>query len=112
VRRHDDLALVAQGLNITTFRCVPRDLQSRIGDEAVERHLDTLNRTVLDRLQRGGDAFVSNAVVPRPLRAARVHRHFPHDARRRGRGSRDRGATGTRRSCGAGGRTALTRHRT
>ena len=29
----------------------------------VERHLDALNRTVLDRLQRGGEAFVSNAVV-------------------------------------------------
>ena len=32
-------------------------------DEAVERHLDALNRTLLDRLQRGGEAFLSNAVV-------------------------------------------------
>jgi glutamate/tyrosine decarboxylase-like PLP-dependent enzyme len=63
VRRHDDLELVTQGLSITTFRCVPHDLRSRIGGEAVERHLDALNRTVLDRLQRGGDAFVSNAVI-------------------------------------------------
>ena len=30
---------------------------------AVERYLDALNRSVLDRLQRGGEAFVSNAVV-------------------------------------------------
>jgi glutamate/tyrosine decarboxylase-like PLP-dependent enzyme len=63
VRRHDDLELVTQGLSITTFRCVPRDLRSRIGDETVERHLDALNRTVLDRVQRGGDTFVSNAVI-------------------------------------------------
>jgi glutamate/tyrosine decarboxylase-like PLP-dependent enzyme len=63
VRHHDDLELVTQGLSITTFRCVPRALRSNVGDEAVERHLDAINRTVLDRLQRGGEAFVSNAVV-------------------------------------------------
>jgi glutamate/tyrosine decarboxylase-like PLP-dependent enzyme len=34
-----------------------------VGDEPVERHLDALNRELLDRLQRGGEAFVSNAVV-------------------------------------------------
>lgn len=63
VRRHDDLELVTQGLSITTFRCVPRALFSTIGGETAERHLDAINRTVLDRLQRGGEAFVSNAVV-------------------------------------------------
>jgi glutamate/tyrosine decarboxylase-like PLP-dependent enzyme len=63
VRGHDDLELVTQGLSITTFRCVPADLRSTAGDETTERHLDALNRTVLDRLQRGGEAFVSNAVV-------------------------------------------------
>lgn len=63
VRRHDELVLVTQALSITTFRCVPRDLRARVGTPEVERHLDTLNRTVLDRLQRGGRAFVSNAVV-------------------------------------------------
>jgi hypothetical protein len=29
----------------------------------VERHLDALNRALLDRLQRGGETFVSNAIV-------------------------------------------------
>jgi hypothetical protein len=33
------------------------------GDAQVERHLDALNRELLDRLQRGGEVFVSNAVV-------------------------------------------------
>jgi glutamate/tyrosine decarboxylase-like PLP-dependent enzyme len=63
VRGHDDLELVTQGLSITTFRCVPADLRSTAGGETTARHLDALNRAVLDRLQRGGEAFVSNAVV-------------------------------------------------
>jgi glutamate/tyrosine decarboxylase-like PLP-dependent enzyme len=63
VKRSEDLELVTESLSITTFRYVPRDLRSMIGDDAVERHLDALNRQLLDRLQREGDVFVSNAVV-------------------------------------------------
>src|SRR5581483_2099571 len=63
VARHPELELVTQSLSITTFRYVPRDLRPMLGTEAAERHLDALNRTLLDRLQRGGDLFVSNAVV-------------------------------------------------
>ena len=60
---HADLELATQELSITTFRYVPGDLRARVGEPDVERHLDALNRELLDRLQRGGDAFVSNAVV-------------------------------------------------
>ena len=63
VGRSDSLQLVTQDLSITTFRYVPPDLRTKVGDEAVERHLDALNRTLLDRLQRRGEAFVSNAVI-------------------------------------------------
>jgi glutamate/tyrosine decarboxylase-like PLP-dependent enzyme len=63
VERRDDLELVTEDLSITTFRYVPPDLRASVGQEAVERHLDALNRELLDRIQRGGDAFVSNAVV-------------------------------------------------
>ncbi len=63
VRRHPELELATQHLSVTTFRYVPRDLRNTIGDEATERHLDAVNRELLDRLQRGGEAFVSNAVV-------------------------------------------------
>jgi aromatic-L-amino-acid/L-tryptophan decarboxylase len=63
IERHEELQLTTQDLSITTFRYVPRDLRASIGDEAVERHLDALNRELLDRLQRGGEAFVSNAVL-------------------------------------------------
>jgi glutamate/tyrosine decarboxylase-like PLP-dependent enzyme len=80
VRRCDELELITQELSITTFRCVPRDLRPRLGDAAVERHLDVLNRTVLDRLQRSGEAFVSNAVVGNRyvLRACIVNFHATH----------------------------------
>jgi aromatic-L-amino-acid decarboxylase len=63
VEKHAELQLMTQDLSITTFRYVPRDLRAKLGEEPVERHLDRLNRRLLDRLQRGGQAFVSNAVV-------------------------------------------------
>jgi aromatic-L-amino-acid decarboxylase len=77
VRRCDDLEFVTQQLSITTFRCVPRDLRAKLGEPAVERYLDVLNQAVLDRLQRSGEAFVSNAVVGHRyvLRACIVNFH-------------------------------------
>jgi glutamate/tyrosine decarboxylase-like PLP-dependent enzyme len=63
VRRHAELELVTQALSITTFRYVPADLRATAGQDPTERHLDALNRELLDRLQRGGEAFVSNAVI-------------------------------------------------
>ena len=63
VTNSDALELASQSLSITAFRYVPPDLRPKIGDDIVEQHLDALNRTLLDRLQRSGEAFVSNAVV-------------------------------------------------
>jgi len=63
ISRHAELQLVTQNLSITTFRYVPPDLRPRLQEAQVERHLDALNRELLDRLQRGGETFVSNAVV-------------------------------------------------
>jgi len=63
VDKHAELQLTTQELSITTFRYVPRDLRTQLGEESVERHLDRLNRELLDRLQRGGETFVSNAVI-------------------------------------------------
>jgi glutamate/tyrosine decarboxylase-like PLP-dependent enzyme len=63
IARHAELELATQSLSIATFRYVPVDLRARVGDEPVERHLDALNRELLDRLQRRGEIFVSNAVV-------------------------------------------------
>ena len=63
VRRSNDLQLMTQALSITTFRYVPTELRSKVGDPDVETYLDALNRELLDRLQRGGETFVSNAVI-------------------------------------------------
>ena len=63
VRQQPELELFTQELSITTFRYVPPDLRSQIGEQEAEKHLDALNRRLLDRLQRGGEAFVSNAVI-------------------------------------------------
>jgi glutamate/tyrosine decarboxylase-like PLP-dependent enzyme len=76
VSLHPELELVTQELSITTFRYVPIDLRDRQKD-LVEHYLDTLNREILDRLQRGGEVFVSNAVVGgrHVLRACIVNFH-------------------------------------
>ena len=54
---------MTQELSITTFRYVPSDLRARLREPEVELHLNSLNRELVDRLQRGGEAFISNAVV-------------------------------------------------
>ena len=63
VRRCEDLQLVSQELSITTFRYVPRELRASVGEPAIERRLDALNRRLVDRVQTGGEVFLSNAVV-------------------------------------------------
>ena len=63
VGARDDLELVTQDLSIATFRYIPRDLRPRLGEGAVDEYLDTLNRELLTAIQRGGDLFVSNAIV-------------------------------------------------
>jgi aromatic-L-amino-acid/L-tryptophan decarboxylase len=63
VRQHAELQLVTQDLSIATFRYVPKDLEAAIGTETVEQYLNDLNESLLDRIQRSGEAFVSNAIV-------------------------------------------------
>ena len=63
VKRHPELQLTSQELSITTFRYVPEDLPAGLSTASVEQELDTLNRALLDRLQREGEAYVSNAIV-------------------------------------------------
>src|SRR5271169_2840326 len=61
VSRHAELQLTTQELSITTFRYVPRNLRAKLRESEVELHLDALNRELVD--PRGGETFVSNAVV-------------------------------------------------
>ncbi len=58
---HPEFQAFTQGLSITTFRYVPPDLAP--GSESIEVYLNQLNAELLSRLQKSGEAFLSNAVV-------------------------------------------------
>lgn len=61
IPQYPELQALTQSLSITTFRFVPPDLD--LGDDPVESYLDQLNRELLTRLQNGGEAYLSNALV-------------------------------------------------
>ena len=63
VDEHPDLQLESQSLSIATFRFVPKVLEGRLDEPVVIGYLNALNEGLLDTVQRGGEAFVSNAVV-------------------------------------------------
>lgn len=60
-QEHPDLEAFTQGLSISTFRYVPRDLKP--GSEQVGEYLNKLNHELLTRLQRSGETFLTNAVI-------------------------------------------------
>jgi hypothetical protein len=66
-------------LSITTFRFVPSDLKRN--DEQIEGYLNDLNRELLTRLQQGGEAYLSNAVIggKYALRACIVNFRTTHE---------------------------------
>ncbi|WAC14041.1 pyridoxal phosphate-dependent decarboxylase family protein [Dyadobacter pollutisoli] len=55
---HPDMEAVSNHLSITTFRYVPRDF-----DKNDLGRLNKLNEELVNRIQTGGEAFVSNAVI-------------------------------------------------
>jgi glutamate/tyrosine decarboxylase-like PLP-dependent enzyme len=61
VERQTELQALTQDLSITTFRYVPPDLMP--GSQESEGYLNVLNAELLTRLQKSGEAFLSNAVV-------------------------------------------------
>ena len=61
VQAHPDFEAFTQHLSITTFRYVPRDLAG--GSPEAEDYLQRLNQELLSRVERSGDAFLSNAMV-------------------------------------------------
>ena len=63
MQEHSDLQALTQSLSITTFRYVPPALRSQLGDPVVEQRLNRLNEAVLERIERSGQAFFSNAVI-------------------------------------------------
>jgi glutamate/tyrosine decarboxylase-like PLP-dependent enzyme len=63
VRQHPDFEAMTQHLSITTFRYVPPDLRSGPPNTDAEEYLRRLNEDLLSRVERSGQAFLSNAVV-------------------------------------------------
>jgi len=63
VERHRELETKTQALSITTFRYVPVDVRPRHESPAVAEYLNKLNEELLNRIQRSGEAFLTNAVI-------------------------------------------------
>ena len=63
LRDHPELEALTQGLSITTFRYVPADLRAKTGSESVKEYLNQLNQELLDRIERSGEGFFSNAII-------------------------------------------------
>jgi aromatic-L-amino-acid/L-tryptophan decarboxylase len=61
VETQPELQVFTQDLSITTFRYVPPDLTP--GSQESEHYLNALNTELLTRLQKSGEAFLSNAVI-------------------------------------------------
>ena len=61
VEEHSALEAFTQNLSITTFRYVPEDLPK--GTTRTETYLNQLNSELLSRLEKGGEVFLSNAVI-------------------------------------------------
>jgi glutamate/tyrosine decarboxylase-like PLP-dependent enzyme len=59
--KHDELEAVTQNLSIATLRYVPDNYIP--GMESNDRYLNTLNEALLNKLQNGGEVFLSNAMV-------------------------------------------------
>jgi glutamate/tyrosine decarboxylase-like PLP-dependent enzyme len=62
-QQHPEFEACTQHLSIATFRYVPRDLRATAGTQATEEYLQRLNQELLSRVERSGEAFLSNAIV-------------------------------------------------
>jgi aromatic-L-amino-acid decarboxylase len=60
-KSHPELEAVTQNLSITTLRYVPTDGLKESNDKEV--YLNKLNEALLNALQRGGEVFLSNAMI-------------------------------------------------
>ena len=61
--RHPEFEAITQHLSITTFRYFPEDLRATRSNSDTEDYLRRLNEELLSRVERSGQAFLSNAVV-------------------------------------------------
>jgi glutamate/tyrosine decarboxylase-like PLP-dependent enzyme len=81
LRAHGNFEVLTQCLSITTFRYIPDELRGRLDEPATAEQLNRLNQDLLGRIERSGEAFLSNAVVKGrfALRACIVNFHTSDD---------------------------------
>ena len=60
---HPEFEVFTQALSIATFRYVPQELRGAIGTDQGEAELNRINQQLLNRLEKSGEAFLSNAVL-------------------------------------------------
>ena len=60
---HPELEALSCGLSIATFRYVPTEHRRLVGSTETEDYLNRLNREILSRIEIGGEAFLSNAII-------------------------------------------------
>ncbi|WP_055443596.1 pyridoxal phosphate-dependent decarboxylase family protein [Lacinutrix himadriensis] len=58
---HEALKPISQNLSITTLRYIPTDIKGDNENNAA--YLNTLNEKLLNELQKGGELFLSNAII-------------------------------------------------
>jgi glutamate/tyrosine decarboxylase-like PLP-dependent enzyme len=61
--REPELETFTCDLSIATFRFVPKELRARAAEPKVADYLNALNQALNEKLQKGGEVFVSNAVL-------------------------------------------------
>jgi glutamate/tyrosine decarboxylase-like PLP-dependent enzyme len=61
VGRYPELQEATQNLSITTFRFIPQSLNKE--SATAEEYLNKLNEELVNRLQKSGEVFISNAVI-------------------------------------------------
>jgi glutamate/tyrosine decarboxylase-like PLP-dependent enzyme len=60
---HPELEALSHELSITTLRYVPPSLRPRLETMETQEYLNSLNKDILSKIEAGGEAFLSNAVV-------------------------------------------------
>ena len=63
VQEHPEFEAMTQHLSVTTFRYVPRDLRATMHTAETGAYLERLNQELLTRVERSGEAFLSNATI-------------------------------------------------
>lgn len=63
VAEHPELEAATQSLSITTFRYVPVELKSFVGESKTEEYLYKLNEALLEDIESKGEIFLSPAVL-------------------------------------------------